>query len=82
MPLKVMNVVEQRLRIVAEVEAGRLTVRDTAVVFGASRTRLHEWLTRYRVDGAAGLVPRPLCRQPTDDFNHGEFAQPEGSPGL
>ncbi|WP_203854882.1 integrase core domain-containing protein, partial [Dactylosporangium siamense] len=29
-----------------------------AVVFGVSRTQLHEWLARYRVEGAAGLVPR------------------------
>jgi transposase InsO family protein len=58
MPLKVMDVVEQRLRIVAEVEAGRLSVRDAALVFGVSRTQLHEWLARYRVQGVTGLVPR------------------------
>ncbi len=58
MPLKVMDAVDQRLRIVAEIESGRLSVMDAAMLFGVSRSTLHDWLARYRADGAAGLVPR------------------------
>lgn len=58
MPLKVMDVVDQRLRLVVEVESGRLSVREAAAVFGVGRSQAYEWLARYRRWGAPGLVPR------------------------
>jgi transposase InsO family protein len=58
MPLRVMDVVDQRLRLVLEVESGRLSAREAAAVFGVSRSQAYEWLARYRRAGPAGLVPR------------------------
>lgn len=58
MALKVMDVVDQRLRIVHEVEAGHVSVVDAAAVYGVSRSTLHVWLARYRDRGADGVVPR------------------------
>lgn len=58
MPLKVMDVMEQRLRAVVEVESGRMSAREAAVRFGVSKSQVYEWLNRYRVDGVDGLVPR------------------------
>jgi transposase InsO family protein len=57
-PLKVMDVVEQRLRVVVEVESGRLSVRQAAQRFEVSKSQVYEWLGRYRADGVEGLVPR------------------------
>lgn len=57
-PLKVMDVVDQRLRAVVEIESGRMSARQAAERFGASKTQVYEWLSRYRTDGADGLVPR------------------------
>jgi transposase InsO family protein len=57
MPLKVMDVVELRLRVVAEVQAG-LSPREVAGRHGIGKTQVYEWLSRYGVDGAEGLVPR------------------------
>jgi transposase InsO family protein len=57
-PLKVMDVVEQRLRVVVEVESGRLSVRQAAQQFRVSKSQVYEWLGRYRAGGADGLVPR------------------------
>ena len=53
-----MDEVDQRLRIITEIESGRLTVRDAAARFRVSRTQVYEWLHRYRAEGAEGLVPR------------------------
>jgi transposase InsO family protein len=58
MPLKVMDVVDQRVRLVLEVESGRLSAREAAAVFGVSKTQVYEWLARYRADGLDGVVPR------------------------
>src|SRR5215475_8825996 len=58
MALKVMDVVDQRLQIVHEIEAGRVSVVDAAGIYGVSRSTLHVWLERYRRAGAQGLVPR------------------------
>jgi transposase len=57
-PLKVMDVVEQRLRVVVEVESGRMSAREAADRFGVSKSQVYEWLGRYRVEGADGLAPR------------------------
>lgn len=62
MPLKVMDVVDQRLRVVMEVESGRLSVRGAAEAFRMSKSQVYEWLRRYRGAGAQGLVP--LSRRP------------------
>jgi transposase InsO family protein len=58
MPLKVMDVVDQRVRLVLEVESDRLSAREAAAVFGVSKSQVYEWLARYRADGLDGLVPR------------------------
>ena len=64
MALKVMDIVAQRVRIIAEIESGRLSVREAAATyFRASKTQVYEWLGRYRAAGPDGLVPhsrRPL----------------------
>jgi transposase InsO family protein len=57
MPLKVMDVVELRLRVIAEVQAG-LSPRVAAMRHGTSKTQVYEWLARYAEAGAEGLVPR------------------------
>lgn len=57
MPLKVMDVVELRLRVIVEVQSGR-SVREVAERHGIGKSQVYEWLARYRVDGARGLVPR------------------------
>jgi len=57
MPLKVMDVVELRLRVIADVEAG-LSPRDAAVRHQTSKTQVYEWLARYAMEGAEGLIPR------------------------
>ena len=53
-----MDVVDQRLRVVVEVESGRLSVRQAAEQFGASKSQVYQWWGRYRAGGADGLVPR------------------------
>jgi transposase InsO family protein len=57
MPLKVMDVVELRLRVLAEVQSGR-SPREVAERHGIGKTQVYEWLSRYALDGAEGLVPR------------------------
>ncbi len=62
MPLKVMDVVELRLRVIADVESG-LSPREAAARHRIGKTQVYEWLARYRADGAQGLMPcsrRPL----------------------
>src|SRR5262249_40189015 len=58
MPLRVMDVVELRVRVIAEVASGTVSAREAAARHGVSKTQVCEWLARYRSDGAAGLVPR------------------------
>ena len=58
MPLKAMDVVELRLRVVGEVESGVVSAREAAARHGISKTQVYEWLARYRERGASGLVPR------------------------
>lgn len=58
MPLKVMDVVDQRVRLVLEVESGRLSARGAAAGFGVGKSQVYEWLARYRAFGLDGLVPR------------------------
>src|SRR5262245_56943804 len=58
MPLKVMDVVDQRLRVVLEIEAGRMSAREVAAQFRVSKSQVYEWWGRYRAEGADGLVPR------------------------
>lgn len=57
MPLKVMDVVELRLRVIAEVQSGR-PPREVAERHGIGKTQVYEWLSRYAADGAQGLLPR------------------------
>ena len=67
MTLKVLDVVDQRVRLVLEVESGRLSAREAAAAFGVGKTQVYEWLARYRGEGLDGLVPRSR--------------RPHGSPG-
>src|SRR2546421_4157829 len=53
-----MDVVDQRLRAVVEVDSGRMSAREAARAFGVSKSQVCEWLSRYRAEGADGLVPR------------------------
>jgi transposase len=57
MALKVMDVVELRLRVIADVRAG-MSPREAAARHGTSRTQVYEWLGRYAREGAGGLAPR------------------------
>src|SRR5690348_1652846 len=62
MPLKVMDVMELRLRVIADVRAG-LSARDAAVQHDTSKTQVYVWLARYAAGGAEALAPvsrRPL----------------------
>lgn len=58
MPLKVMDIVDQRLRAVMEIESRQSSVREVAQRLGVSKSQVYEWLSRYRAEGADGLVPR------------------------
>jgi transposase len=57
MPLKVMDVVELRLQVIADVRGG-MSPREAAARRGAGKTQVYEWLARHREEGAEGLVPR------------------------
>ena len=57
MPLKVMDVVELRLRVIADVRAG-LSPREAAARHKIGKTQVYVWLGRYEQFGAEGLVPR------------------------
>lgn len=57
MPLKVMDLVELRLRVLADLEQG-VSVREAAGRHGVGKTQVYEWRARHAADGAAGLVPR------------------------
>jgi transposase len=57
MPLKVMDLVELRLRVLADVRDG-LSVREAAARHGIGKTQIYEWRRRYDADGAEGLLPR------------------------
>lgn len=57
MPLKVMDVVELRLKVISDVRAG-MAVREAAARHGIGKTQVYQWLARYRDEGSEGLVPR------------------------
>ena len=57
MALVVLSKVEQRLDAVRAVLGG-VQVTEVAGSVGVSRQTVHEWLTRYLVDGVAGLADR------------------------
>lgn len=57
MTLKVMDLVELRLRVLRDVESG-VPVRVAAARHGTSKSQVYVWLDRHRADGADGLVPR------------------------
>src|SRR5262245_51101145 len=57
MPLRVMDVVELRLKVVADVRSG-MSPREVAERAGVGKTQLYEWLGRYERAGAEGLLPR------------------------
>lgn len=58
MPLKVMDVVDQRVRIVLEAEEPGVNARALCARHGIGRSTLYEWRAAYRRGGLAGLVPR------------------------
>lgn len=57
MPLKVMDVVDQRLVVVRAVLAGS-SAREVAARHVVSKSQVYEWVARYRQGGAEALVPR------------------------
>jgi transposase InsO family protein len=57
MPLKVMDVVELRLKVLLEVDGG-LSPREAAARHQVSKTQVYEWLARRRAEGLGGLAPR------------------------
>jgi transposase InsO family protein len=57
MPLRVMDVVELRVQVIAQVQAG-MSPREAAARHGIGKTQVYEWLARHQAEGAAGLVPR------------------------
>jgi transposase InsO family protein len=57
MALRVMDVVELRLVVIADVRAG-MSPRAAAIRHGVGKTLVYEWLARYEQCGAEGLVPR------------------------
>ena len=59
MPLKVMDVVEQRFLIVQEGEQPGADVSAICRRHGISRSTFYEWRQRYAAEGLEGLVPRP-----------------------
>ena len=57
MPLKVMDIVELRLQVIADVGSG-MSPREAAARHKIGKTQVYEWLARHREEGAGGLVPR------------------------
>lgn len=57
MALVALSVVEQRLDVVRAVLAGA-RVTEVAASVGVSRQTVHSWMTRYLVEGVAGLADR------------------------
>lgn len=58
MPLKVMDLVDQRLAILREPGLTGCTVRQVCARAGISPNTFYEWRRRYAADGLEGLVPR------------------------
>lgn len=58
MPLKVMDVVEQRLAVLREPGWSGRTVREVCRRHGISPDTFYAWKQRYDTDGLAGLQPR------------------------
>lgn len=58
MPLKVMDLVEQRLAVVREPEWSGRSVAQVCIRHGISRDTFYAWKRRYDADGLDGLVPR------------------------
>ena len=59
MPLKVMDVVEQRFLIVQEALLPGANVSSVSRQHRIGRSTLYEWLEGYQRAGLEGLVPRP-----------------------
>ena len=55
--LRELNVVEQRYRAVLEALSG-VPVTEVAERYGVARQTVHRWMSRYRVEGIAGLADR------------------------
>src|SRR4051794_21741364 len=58
MPLKVMDLVEQRLAVLLEPGWSGRSVAQVCARHGISRQTFYEWQRRYAADGLAGLMPR------------------------
>jgi transposase InsO family protein len=58
MPLKVMDVVEQRFLIVREGEQPGADVASICRQHAIARSTFYDWRGRYRAEGLEGLVPR------------------------
>jgi transposase InsO family protein len=62
MPLKVMDLVDQRLAILNEPQWSGRSVAQVCARHGISRETFYDWRRRYDTDGLAGLIP--LSRRP------------------
>lgn len=58
MPLKVMNLVEQRLAVLQEPGWSGRSVAEVCARHKISRQTFYDWQRRYAADGLEGLVPR------------------------
>ena len=58
MPLKVMDLVQQRLAVLQEPQWSGRSVAEVCRRHGISRETFYDWQRRYLADGLAGLVPR------------------------
>jgi transposase InsO family protein len=58
MPLKVMDLVEQRLAVLQEPGWSGRSVAEVCARHKISRQTFYEWQRRYAADGLAGLMPR------------------------
>jgi transposase InsO family protein len=58
MPLKVMDLVEQRLAVLLEPGWSGRSVAEVCARHGISRQTFYEWQRRYSADGLAGLMPQ------------------------
>ncbi|WP_142107093.1 helix-turn-helix domain-containing protein [Pseudonocardia cypriaca] len=58
MPLKVMDLVEQRLAVLQEPGWSGRSVAEVCARHRISRETFYQWQRRYAADGLAGLMPR------------------------
>ena len=66
---------QARIRVLVEVERGRMTVRDAAESMNLSVRQTHRILAAFRKEGAAGVAHRNRGRQPEHTLGEEERAR-------